>query len=501
MADQFGGVPVSPAADQFGGIPVDAEQPSALSRFGTGAASVLHGLAEAFPNALESIGNPGRIGYNTGMAAGRAAGEGANPAEALVEALPAVGPVASDVRHKNYAGALGQIAAMGALSLAPQAADALPDLETAGAAARAGFSAGAPDVAAGAGKLAAGQAIAGAMGEGGLIPRLVLSYPGARQIVRGVRQGVGAARDVFNDPTAANVEYAGETEPGATLAPPASSRGAEARRDTGPVAAPKNAAPAGTGYTAPAGTPTGTDQFGGLLVDTAPAPPPAPPRSGPVDQGYSAPAGTPSVADQLRAEAAARAPANGSSAPPAAPPAPPAPPAPLLDEDAELTALRDGIAQGYGKKSFAKLSAAEQKTVAGLAAKIHAQSAQPPDPTELAGPMGGRAPATGPQGNTQPAVYGEMPRNGAQAPTAQPPSQNGVQASPAPGNGAVATPPPEPTPSISVRTVMNEAANQGRPFQELLAQYRREGYQIQNDPFANTIRNRRGKIPYYAPTQ
>jgi hypothetical protein len=61
-------------------------------------------------------------------------------------------------------------------------------------------------------------------------------------------------------------------------------------------------------------------------------------------------------------------------------------------------------------------------------------------------------------------------------------------------------PPPAADPqAISVRAVMNEAANQGRPYQDLLEEYRSQGYQIQHNPFFNTIRNQRGHVPHMAP--
>jgi len=116
-----------------------------------------------------------------------AQGPGHRIAQGIVE------PTIQDVQQGNLAGAAGRVAGTAATLAVPAMAP-----EGAGEAAIAGLKAAAPDVAAGAGKVLAGAAV-GELPGMGFLPRILLEYPGGRQIVKGVQKGVAAGKASLAD--------------------------------------------------------------------------------------------------------------------------------------------------------------------------------------------------------------------------------------------------------------------------------------------------------------
>jgi hypothetical protein len=364
-------------------------------------------------------------------------------------------------------GGAGNVDAAG--EMAANAVDAVPSAAKATAA---GLKAAAPDAAKGLAKIGAGQVIGHMTGMEWPM-RLAMTLPGIGDLKAAWKTGMEAGKSAI-----APAEEAAEAAPAGVPATGPVNVALPAQ-DLPPV--PPPAPPAGPVPTnrplvpppaAPPARPIAPVSTVLPAQDLPAVPPPAPPagpvptnrplaasgtaipagvqptytppagRVAPINQGYSAPApavngALPGEPPEVTAMRQRMQPASGSAN---GAPAPPAGDAQLLD----------AIAHSLAGQRFAKLSAARQATVRKVAAQMEA--------TEPSGP---------------------------------PPPQTAPPASQAPAAAPIAEEPK----IISMKNLKQEAANSGRPVGEVVNQYRQEGWRIEYDPFYNTLRNRRGKLP------
>lgn len=165
-------------------------------------------VLQAYASALGSVGNVGGIADAAAKSTANALAEGATPTQSVIESLPMIGPVAADIRKKNYASAAGTVAGTAALGGVLGGVEQNPSVVSdLGEAVRAG----APDVAAGAAKTAIGGGIVASR-----MPGSFMGYLPARNGLRQIASGLKKGKEAFqaaHDATGENVPMAGETAP------------------------------------------------------------------------------------------------------------------------------------------------------------------------------------------------------------------------------------------------------------------------------------------------
>src|ERR1035441_3254576 len=194
------------------------EQPSAMSRFGTGLYNTTVGpvvnTAQSFIqhpiDTLSKISGADQIGAaynqakqgNYGQAAltlGRQTQDPLNISEGVIK------PITQDIQQGNYAGAAGQATGIGAAMLVPEALGALGKTKFGGAVSS-GVKAAAPDVGMGGLKAGAGAGVGYAAHEMGVptgyagVGSMYLSRPGLTQIGEGLSKGARAFGDAYKGP-------------------------------------------------------------------------------------------------------------------------------------------------------------------------------------------------------------------------------------------------------------------------------------------------------------
>lgn len=397
-------------------------------------------------------GEPARV-WSQLSASGQAmlAGQLADATYHLAGSVPLVGAGAQVVADAAAKGNWDEAAQHAAMLLLPfalggagnvdaageMAANAVDAVPSAAKATAAGLKAAAPDAAKGLAKIGAGQVIGHMTGMEWPM-RLAMTWPGIGDVKAAWKTGMEAGKSAI-----APAEEAAEAAPAGVPA-------------TGPVnvALPAQDLPAVPPPAPPAG-PVPTNRplaASGTAIPAGVQPTYTPPagRITPINTGYSAPApavngALPGEPPEVTAMRQRMQPAANET---------PEPPA----EDMQLL---DDIARGMAGQPFAKLNAERQAAVRNIAARMNptpssrvSRTIEPsgPPPPQLA-PAASQAPEAAP--------IGEEPK------------------------------------IISMKNLKQEAANSGRPVDEVVNQYRQEGWRIEYDPFYNTLRNRRGKL---APT-
>jgi len=192
----------------------------AASRFGTGLyESTLGGIGQAIMHPLDTISGMLKQGIGVedlkqiadfaskgkmkeaAMLAAKYTTEG--PVGRLAGA--AVAPAVQDASEGNYAGAAGRLVGTAGMAMLP----ALGETDAAGAVG-AGIRAGGGDVAAGAGKALAGEALSKVVPGMEWPVRIGVQYPAVRQIGAGITKGVKAYRDAMVPEVAPNIATAAD---------------------------------------------------------------------------------------------------------------------------------------------------------------------------------------------------------------------------------------------------------------------------------------------------
>ena len=208
-ANRFGDTPAQavPGMEKLGGTPPGIQKPAAppmqeehppgfLERFGQTVNPV---------NWAKSIGGLPHMPDPMSMYAG-AEQKPVNPPAASGDTMGDVVkrniPGAEDLANQNYPGLAGTAVGFAGLAalgkVGPKVAKGLPDAATA---LKAGVKAAAPDMAAGTAAMGAGVVGSTAMHGMGLpgyaaaAPTILATWPGARMIGRGIKAGIGAARE------------------------------------------------------------------------------------------------------------------------------------------------------------------------------------------------------------------------------------------------------------------------------------------------------------------